>query len=117
MQTLYFIPDGTKATCFHQPYTPTYSAISRDVAAVFTTLSTITASTHIVKIVIVANYPDGCGLPTEEFDSQVSGLPNSPIVEFERYPYQIDLTPGFPLLSSANRLFGAALLTMITGSK
>ncbi|KAJ7095525.1 hypothetical protein C8R44DRAFT_380318 [Mycena epipterygia] len=110
MQTLDFTPDGTKPTLDLSAF-PSLTVLRIQLFPEIwpwfsTTLSTITASTRIVKIIIVARFLDG--LHTEEFDSQVSGLPNSPIVEFERSPSQIDLKPRFPLLSSATMFRCAA---------
>ncbi|KAJ7116905.1 hypothetical protein C8R44DRAFT_879436 [Mycena epipterygia] len=57
---------------------------------IYTTLSTITASSRILKILFVGNL---YGTTPEEFDSHLSTLPISPIVEFE---FQMKSTAGMP---------------------
>ncbi|KAJ7117021.1 hypothetical protein C8R44DRAFT_791839 [Mycena epipterygia] len=69
---------------------------------VFDTLSSITPSNRVSKIVIVGNLD---GTTPKQFDSQLSSLPTSPIIEFElgesAYAHMI---PKLPLLRSKNML-------------
>ncbi|KAJ7112210.1 hypothetical protein C8R44DRAFT_251108 [Mycena epipterygia] len=69
---------------------------------VFATLSTITVSNNIQKIVFVGDFDT---TTPEEFDSQLSNLPISPIVELAINPSQYaDVIPNLPRLNSNNRL-------------
>ncbi|KAJ7112214.1 hypothetical protein C8R44DRAFT_798258 [Mycena epipterygia] len=69
---------------------------------VFATLSTITASSRILKI-IIGGYLDST--TPELFDSQLAGLPISPTFEFEMYPeHYAGMIPALPLLRSKNML-------------
>ncbi|KAJ7089534.1 hypothetical protein C8R44DRAFT_892229 [Mycena epipterygia] len=72
---------------------------------VFATLSTIKPSNCILKIVIVGQELWNRIAP-EQLDSELSGLPISPItiIEFELYGYRRESIPHLPLLSSKHRL-------------
>ncbi|KAJ7116876.1 hypothetical protein C8R44DRAFT_202104 [Mycena epipterygia] len=64
---------------------------------VYTTLSTITSSNRILKILFVGAFH---GTTPEEFDSHLSTLPISPIIELQMATNAI--TPNLPRLTSAN---------------
>lgn len=64
----------------------------------FSAFSTITASNRILKIVIVRNYFDN--ITAKQLDSQLSGLPISPIIEFELGSKEN--MPNLPLLRFEN---------------
>ncbi|KAJ7116906.1 hypothetical protein C8R44DRAFT_791639 [Mycena epipterygia] len=66
---------------------------------VYTTLSTITSRSRIIKIIFVGGFH---GTTPEEFDLFISNLPISPIVELQMATNAI--TPNLPRLTSANLL-------------